>query len=308
MMRGMGWFGKVAVVVAVVIFLGAAAAADLGVYPDEVFLGEVERGDDVSMDVALVGDDFGDNFTVVYYPLEREAFVPRERTYRFDAREASHEGMGDWVDVGTPEVTLGALQQFESGDEYMSANAQASYSVSVPGDAEPGYRLGEVRFRTDWIDGERRSARTAGTHTFAFRVPGDAVRDAVIEGVDGEYVPGTGVRVGMTVRNTGTVTVPVSVDPVVHTEQGEVELGRVGGTLAPNESRTFEAWADRDSVSPGSHLLEAELEWVTDEDRGMHDVVVAAPEPESSVDRWVVFLLAVGLVFFIAVMAARNRS
>lgn len=278
------WMRVCVLLLLVTTLAGAAAGARIGVYPGTDYLGTIERGETVSVDLLLVDAPPGETATLQYMDPKAHDFKADDRNYPFSAENASQERIKDWVNLLDRRVELQEPTRMVVDGRSVEANARVTYLLHVPEDAEPGYHVGTFLPQLSSENGgSMLSMNALARHKFVFRVPGTAVRDVKILGFNGERIREDREAVHVVVQNSGTVTTTVGVDPRVNAGNQSVSLSHRGVRLSPGQVKTVTAWWQLDDVSTGRYPASATASWLTGQTENNGTITVTGFTP--AVDR-----------------------
>lgn len=264
------------VLLALIAFTGFSSAY-VGTAPGVIDLGTLEPGKTYE-GYFYVLTDRNRPFTV------KPAFTPAhssiltegdKRHYNFKPDEASDQNINSWVsfeqDTYTVDPSNIIIIELSNG-AVARANKKIPFQITVPRKprAEPGYHAGAINLNPQF------SASGPGTASvstialtqpiFVFRVPGKAIRDLKILGVNGIRTQDDKVRFDFLMKNNGTVTTQIqrsetTIYNQVGNETGELVTG--GYRLKPGETKIVKTyWASQD-IQPGEYRVEGQMNYVT---------------------------------------------
>ncbi|MCD6367654.1 MAG: hypothetical protein J7L45_01055 [Candidatus Aenigmarchaeota archaeon] len=265
-------------VAVIVIFISSthANAISLGTAPGAMYIGELERGRQYSVDFYLLTNSDKDLLVTLSYNEAKKSMFEKNQTgrYTFIPAEASEEDMSSWISFLRKTLVVSPNNVFPvrfPDGSMVNANERATIIINVPNDAEPGYHAFEVVLSPKF----RNARKGTGVSTigvtrpiFIFKVPGNAVRSGTIDGIAGAR-EGDKARIDVLFRNTGTVTVTARVTSLkIYNETGYyVETLKSGAVKVPPKSTSILKvyWIDKDKNRQKKIKVEATVDYLTGE-------------------------------------------
>lgn len=262
---------KTVILFAVIFMLGSVSAlSSIGTAPGYQDLGTIERGETRETEFYITSDASA--------PFELNAGFSDplySRIFEGDNEiesEFSHEDIEPWVDFPgnpyliTPNDT--SVRNLDNGAP-VTSEGTVNVEISVPQDAEPGYRAGMLNLNPVSQD----SSDTFGAAnygiarpTFSFRVPGEVEREIDIEGVRARRIGDDAAQIVAEFRNTGTVTTRMDGKTISVLNEANQEVGQVTFSmreLAPGEIVREDVTWTGDNVEGGEYHLEGTMNFMT---------------------------------------------
>jgi hypothetical protein len=260
----------------------------VGVAPPVLDMGEMLAGESKSMEFYLM-TDYDKNLLVDLSTKKarRDFYVPGKGRFRYDfvSENASEEDISGWLTflknsvVVPPEKRLVYL----TGGGIANANKRVDIIVGVPGNAEPGYHAAFVSpYPRISFEGGGTGLGIISTVEMGYvvKVPGEAIRDAGIAGIDFSMDrPGYGT-LRILVKNRGTVTLSARADSVrvFNSSQVVAELVLNEELIAPGRVGELSAGLDTRGLE-GVYEVSAHVEWLTGEDSMEGEIEIAEYVP-----------------------------
>lgn len=265
-----------AVIIAAITFTSLSSAY-VGTAPGVVDMGALEPGKTYEGYFYVLTDRdqpfiVRPKFTPAHTSILTEG---KKKQYDFDPSEASDQDISSWVsfeqDAYTVDPSNVIVIELANG-AVARANKKIPFQVTVPPKprAEPGYHAGAINLNP------RFSASGSGTASvstvaltqplFVFRVPGKAIRDLKILGVNGIRTQNDRVRFDFLMKNNGTVTTQIQrSETVIYNQVGNKtgELVTGGYKLAPGETKIVKTYWKSDDIEPGEYRVEGQMSYVT---------------------------------------------
>lgn len=144
---------------------------------------------------------------------------------------------------------------------------EATFLLSVPEDAEPGYHNGYVMLNPKVAEDIPRQVtiKTVVPLTILFKVPGDPLREGKIYDITLRGYSRDAAYFDVFFHNTGTVTMLVKSGKIEIFDIFNNSVGNIlipSGYVKPGEIKTFNAlWNINDTFIPGTYRLEAEMDY-----------------------------------------------
>lgn len=245
------------------------SAASLGVAPSNIDLGDIRPGETREVTIYVTSSRSSPFQARVAYddPLTSDIWSGQ----MLDPEQYSEQDIEDWVRFEERTILVDPLNSSTAviGDgSVVKANGGVTFYISVPEDAEPGYRAGSLDIVPQLGGGSGSGATVVAQAVpqFFFRVPGPADRQVRIDQVRAFRTGQEEVRIDLSIQNIGTVTTTVDESDVYINRPGE---GRVGATdagvatIGPGEYETLTTYWNADAVEGGTYRAETEVSWIT---------------------------------------------
>ena len=244
-------------------------AFSLGHAPSVLNFGEVEAGEVKITNLYLLSDHEKDLLvelsTSEAYPYIFDPNYPR--TYDFNPYEASQEDISDWIDFTENPVMIPAKKRYYSEVD-LWANKRTTLILKVPKNAEPGYHAGMISF-SPRIAGEGAGYKVAiltlTQPLFIFKVSGKAIRSAKIIDFSSVRVSKEENKIGVVVKNNGTVTIGVRIESINVSKDGNLVASLSGeyNLIRPNQTLTLFGYWKVENLTPGVYDVSATVSWLT---------------------------------------------
>lgn len=187
-----------------------SSAVSVGASPGFIDIGEVEPGTTQEIDFYITTNS-EESFQVSPSYQFSSMYAVGENS-PISMQNVSEQDISTWIDFTQDTYTIDPTneQAYELPDgSTVNAEGRVTMEVSIPPNAEPGYRTGEVNLQTSIAGsgggaGARVLAQTVPG--FAFRVPGSVSRDIDMDNLQAIRVGENRVQVIAQLRNKGTVT------------------------------------------------------------------------------------------------------
>ncbi len=257
----------------IVLMTGFSSAASIGVTPGYIDYGEVEPGDSIDIEFYITTSQIDGEFTVdpEYRSSLRNALGENAV---IDMRNVSEQNIESWIEFDQESFSIdpstSETYQLPDGTS-VNAEGVISFTVDVPPNTEPGYRLGALEINPD-IGGEgsgsgaRLVAQTVPS--FAFRVPGSVDRNIELTGTQAVRIGESRVQIINQLRNTGTVTTTLTGGEVSILDSEGQRVGQISvnsAKLAPGEyAEIDDVWVKED-LEGGEYSLEGQGDYRTGE-------------------------------------------
>ena len=296
-----------------VVLSEPAEALSLGAAPGVMEIGELKRGKEYAVDFYLLTNSKSEMVVGFGTNEAKNSMYARNRTsrYTFIPALASQEDFLDWIEFIRKRVVVSDQDSFKvrfPDGSIVNANEKVSFIIDVPQDAEPGYHAFEVVLKPKIGGGSGMGLSTIGVTrpVFIFKVPGEAERKGVIEGVAASR-NGNRVSLDVLFRNTGTVTVSARISSLkIYNETGHyITTVKGGSVLVPPKStkilRVY--WTDEDMTRQKKIKVEATADYLTG--RITKETMVTVPKAEVMTGQitgkkegfpWWMIILALGVV------------
>ncbi|MFB6292563.1 MAG: hypothetical protein ABEI58_04180 [Candidatus Nanohaloarchaea archaeon] len=258
-----------------VILAQGASAVSIGVVPGINDLGTVQRGETVEVNF-YVKTTAREPFVLrpEYTRPSSDFFQPlkkKDRSYDFEASEASQEEISGWIDWEKEEFRVEPSTKrtvtTRTGNKLTGVQGTVTFQLTVPGDAEPGYHAGYVNLNPD-LSKSGGTVQNIGLSrpTFVFRVPGEVRRELEVADVRGLRSGDSSARLDLILRNTGTVT--VGVEPAEFSifqgasKEDEINLGTI--YVEPGSRKVVRReWGTGGELEAGEYRARGSLNYIT---------------------------------------------
>jgi hypothetical protein len=250
-----------------------SAGVSIGVTPGYVNYGEVEPGESINIEFYVTTSDIDQEFEVepeyeksLKYALGENAVI--------DMRNVSEQNIESWIEPEqeTYNIDPNTSETYQLPDgTSVEAEGEISFTVYVPTNTEPGYRIGTIQLNPNFQNEREETSARLVTQTvpgFAFRVPGSVDRSIELADTRAVRVAEDRVQIIKQLRNTGTVTTTLTGGQTdILNERGQT-VGTINvksATLAPGEFAEIDAlWAE-DDLEGGQYSLEGQGDYKTGE-------------------------------------------
>lgn len=302
----------------------AAALSSIGTGFGYKDLGTIERGETREVTFYIVSDAENTFELKANYenPLYSRVFGDASQV----KNEFSREPISSWIEFQKDSYLIDpgetTRRQLESG--VVNSQGSVTFTISVPPNAEPGYRVGGVGLNPTSSD----SGTVVGSRniviarpTFSFRVPGEVQRDIDLVDLQGVRVGDNSAQIVAEFRNTGTVTTLMNggTIPVLNEagqKEGEIQIGQE--IIEPGEYAQKAVTWRGNNVDGGEYYLEGQVNFMTGnayigeqrasfvltdqiQDRvQVQDTDPSSPDSESQPPMFlvVIFLILLGVVLY----------
>ncbi|MCK4555103.1 MAG: hypothetical protein KAT83_00695 [Candidatus Aenigmarchaeota archaeon] len=300
----------------------AAREYQVGVSPPLVDLGILERGQETVAEFFIVTASTEDLLVQLKATRGMPEFFNKP-AYSAFIGEYSEEDTASWVLFPNNPVVLSPQEKsIDTSSGALRGWRKINIVIKVPEGAEPGYHLISIHSAPYVPAGEALGVNIVAVSpvNIIFRVPGDAVRQGqILDMVAGRENTG-GRTVNVFFKNTGTVTISAMAENVVVYEgNSSTEESRFSGQryIPPTSTQTLAVVFGFDEISPGTHEVFSEVDYMTSRASKSADVTfkeLVQAEPSASVIKiptssmpWWVFIVPVAL-FFIVIYSRRGES
>ena len=254
-------------------FSEQVSALSIGAAPGVMEIGELQRGKDYAVDFYLLTNSKNDMIVSMSAKEGKKTMFLKNHTsqYTFIPMQASEENVLNWIEFIRKRVVVSDQDSFQvrfPGGSIVNANEKVSFILSVPNDAEAGYHTFEVVLSPKVGSGSGAGLSTIGVTrpVFIFKVPGEATRSGVIEGIAASR-EGDRVSLDVLFRNTGTVTMTTKISSLrLYNETGHYITTLNGGsvTVPPKSTKIVRInWIDRDMDKQKKIKIEATVDYLT---------------------------------------------
>lgn len=269
---------------------GCALALSVGVAPPVLDAGEMLPGESKAMTFYLMTDHEKDLLVDLSTKNSIRSFYDPAKgrfRYSFSAENASEEDISGWLTFLKKSVILPPEKKlvYLDGGGVANANQGAEVIISVPRDAEPGYHAGVVSpYPRVSIEGGGTGLGIISTveMSYVLKVPGKAVRDAEIAGVDLSVDSAGHGMLRILVKNRGSVTISARADSirVFNNSQVIAETASNDRKISPGSVGELSVGLDTRGLK-GFYDVEAHVEWLTGGDSfdGEVEVTEYVPPP-----------------------------
>lgn len=266
----------------IVFFAGFSLAASIGVTPGYVDYGEVEPGDSIEVELYITTSEIDEEFEVepeykssLKYALGENAVI--------DMRNVSEQNIESWIefdqDTFNIDPSTSDTYQLPEGTS-VSAEGVIRFTVSIPPNTEPGYRIGTIQINPS-LSGERSGAGAKliaqTVPGFAFRVPGSVNRDIELAGIQGVRIGENRVQIINQLRNTGTVTTTLTGGEADILDSEGRRVGQISvnsAKLSPGEYAEVDDLWVREDLEGGEYSVEGQGDYRTGETYISGDFVI----------------------------------
>ncbi len=301
----------------------AAREYQVGVSPPLLDLGMLERDQETVAEFFIVTASTEDLLIQLKATRGMPEFFSKP-AYSALVDEYSEEDTASWVLFPNNPVVLSPQEKsIDTSSGALRGWRKINIVIKVPEDAEPGYHLISIHSSPYVPAGEALGVNIVAVSpiNIIFRVPGDAVRQGqILDMVAGRENTG-GRTVNVFFKNTGTVTISaMAKNVVVYEGNSSTEESRFSGQryIPPKSTQTLAVVFGSDEVSPGTHEVFSEVDYMTSRASKSADVTFkeldVQAEPSASVIKipsssmpWWVFIVPVAL-FFIVMYSRRGAS
>ncbi len=257
------------------IFFSNVNAIGIGISPGVINLGYIPRGKTVEVHFYLISNA---NYAIPVYLsfisvhndiLNREKIGP----YKFNPRDLSEESIKSWIKFPLNPYILNPknvkIIKLPDGTE-LKYNSKATFLISVPKDAEPGYHVGAInivpKLNTKISGGTGVATVGVARLVFFFRVPGVVERTGKIIDIEVDRLSKYMIRVDVLFKNTGTVTMTASLSNVVIYDSYGHKIKAFSGALkkvAPGQTVVMSAyWRDPAGIKSGEAKISATVSYL----------------------------------------------
>jgi hypothetical protein len=309
-------FSKILLIFSIfILFIQTAYGLSVGVIPGVEDLGEVKKGQEVTMEF-YVNTDYDGTLPVSLSFIQPSLSYLNPSggpNYKFNSSEASQEVISDWIIFVEKRIYLNNEKETYKleGGGYVTANGRFEAVLEVPDNAEPGFHYGSINLKPD-LDFNTRGTgvTTIGVFrpTFVFRVEGDAVRSGEILGFNSKRLDENFERVEVFFKNTGTVTMNSRLDSLkIYVNDEVVELNSAYKVVKPGDIVRFDTKWPLKNTETGNYLVTGTVSWITGSTTKQGDIqVTAAPSApvakavEAAPFPWWIVLILI-LIFFMLI-------
>ncbi|WEL19275.1 hypothetical protein [Candidatus Nanohalococcus occultus] len=250
------------------IFLVSQASAYIGIMPSQQNLGTVERGETYELNLYVTSDT---SEPITVQPgasrLPRNILEGLDNVDYFSMDEYSAEPVESWIDFSQEEYVL-RPEGFEQRVAGREVNANISYELDVPRNAESGYHAAQIQLNPQFETGEGTSVRTVGLSSYSvfFRVPGEVDRRLEVTDVEALRSGEDAALIRADVTNTGSVTTYLESGDVEVQGTGLEDSFNMGGMyIEPGSTEQVETtWSlFQNNIEAGNYRIQGSLSYVT---------------------------------------------
>ena len=266
---------KVFLLILALLAINEVYAVTMGIMPNVVDLGVVERGKTYVGEIYVVSRE--PVSTLVYVKpgtVPQDLFNPNlPRSYRFEIEEASQEECDGWISVmENPVVVKPVITRMMWEGTQIKASKRITFLLKVPEDAEPGYHLASLLLSPK----EKSGGAGIGVDInvvviplVVFRVEGVAVRSGYITHFDSPRISQGTERIIVFFKNNGTVSVTARIRSLeVYNSTDNKLLARLSGPyVLTKPGKSYQLWVDWnvEGVPEGTYRVKAIVDWLTGE-------------------------------------------
>jgi len=303
-------------IIPVLLFLSSLVhAIGIGISPGVIYLGYVPRGKTVEVHFYLISNaNYAIPVYLSYIPvhvdiLNRKKIGP----YKFDPKELSEESISSWIKFPLNPYILDPKNvkviKLPDGTE-LKYNSKATFLISVPKDAEPGYHVGAINIvpKLNTKIGGGTGVATVGVARliFFFRVPGVVQRTGKIIDIEVDRLSKDEIRVDVLFKNTGTVTMTASLANVVIYDSYGHKIKAFSGSIkkvAPGQTVIMSAyWRDPAGIKPGEAKITGTVKYLGGKTTSSKKVYIPAEvtapraikisaKPKRTVPWWLIIMI-----------------
>ena len=242
----------------------------LGHSPSILDFGEVRPGEKRVMELYLITDHTKDLIVDLNaFPPPFHVFNPNyHRSYDFDPFQASEEDVSSWIEFTENPIVVPPQRRYFP-EAALEANKRSTLILKAPKNAEPGYHAGSISFTPKVMSegaGYKVAIITLSQPLFIFKVPGKVERSAEIIDFSSTRVSEEKDRIGVLVRNNGTVTISVKIDSVNVSRDG-ILIASLESTaytkIKPNQTSPLYIYWDVRNSTPGVYDVSVKISWLT---------------------------------------------
>ena len=306
---------KLSYIVVAIICFSTLALGSVGTNPGSYVIEELEPGETYE-GTYHISTSFSESFTLhPTFNADSDPLLSNEDI----SQEVSEEDFGEWLQVDSTEIdpNSSSTTELEEGST-IRYDGEVDFVISVPNDAEPGYKRGYFRMNPDLEgDGDGAGARTVGEvmPTLFFRVSGHAERDITVNDVRGVRTGEESVQIIKQLQNTGTVTTSLTGGEISILDQNQEEVGSLelgSGTLLPGEIAEIDTTWSSENIEGGDYQVEGVGDYHTGETQisggfEVTDVIrdpvdIDEPDADSEEDTDIPYTLLLMVLLFLGVI------
>ncbi len=303
------------IIIALVAMSGIAFSISIGAAPGYYNFGLIRPGNKYIGNIYLMTTSPYDIYVSLGYRPPQSAFMASARN-GYKLENASEESIDDWFSFPIKKILLipseKTLIQLPDGS-YTYINKKATFYLNVPRNAEPGYHMGTIDLIPSLPKGT--NAPAVGTigvtrAIVVFQIPGKAIRKADIVAMDAEREGENNAKIGILVKNTGTVTESVYLSEVkIFDEMNNVAAVLKSGAvkLKPGQSKVLSVYWYKKGLKTGKYKVKATVDWITGSQTKVGSVEVpkeivkknVIQQPPSKFPWWLIILIVLVIMLII---------
>lgn len=306
------WITFFAILIFMILSEYVNAQITVGVSPPIIDLGEIEKGETKIARFNVITSS--EDTLIVRLEATRGKADFFTGNYVNYIHNYSEEDIKPWIEFLSNPVEL---RPASIQGTTIKNIREATFLVSVPEDAEPGYHNGYVMLdpRITEDVNKQVTIKTVVPLTILFKVPGDPVREGKIYDITLRGYSRDTAYFDIFFHNTGSVTMLVKTGKIEIFDIFNNSVGSVlipSGYVEPGQIKTFNAlWDINDTFIPGTYRLEAEMDYSSGKAEKISYIQLyekpSLPAPrivekkEEGISIWLVLLillLVIGVVYW----------
>ncbi len=260
-------------VILVACFTLQVSATSIGAVPSSIQLGQVQPGEAIEQPIYVTvrSPVSQENFTIdpTATAIGAESMFNNPRIE--EKQEISEQSASQWwsfeTAVAGPRITIDEPRIDSRG--LPELNGVSTGRLTIPDDAEPGYRYGHILLNPDTpqaAEGAGQVGFVSPTRvSYSFFVSGDPERDLTVQDIRGIRTGSNRASIEVLLTNEGTVT--------ASTDEFEIDIQRRDTTvdtltvsrvtLEPGESQWTNAYWRGPQVESGEYYLDGRVDYFT---------------------------------------------